>query len=171
MNARYTTMTTLLASLSLSPLRRASPRLPALHWRPPMRRVVSLAIVLAPVLGLADAPAPPRRPAPRPPLTTCLGRWRGLGRGESGSPWSIDMVVTAERGARCGTIEYPSLRCGGYLVNCHRDGDTVTWTEVYTHNPGTCAPAGVVVGRCEGATMGWTWTGMEVVRTVLRRAE
>ena len=84
-----------------------------------MRRVVSLAIVLAPVLGLADALAPPRPPAPRPtrsrpaPSTTCLGRWRGLGRGESGSPWSIDMVVTAERGARCGTIEYPSLGCGG----------------------------------------------------------
>ena len=52
------------------------------------------------------------------------------------------MRVTAEEGARCGTIEYPSLRCGGYLVNCHRRGDVVTWTEVYTHNPGTCAPAG-----------------------------
>ena len=51
------------------------------------------------------------------------------------------MVVTAEQGARCGTIEYPSLGCGGYLVDCHRSGDVVTWTEVYTHNPGTCAPA------------------------------
>jgi len=142
-----------------------------------MRRVVSLVIVLAPALGLADAPSPPRPAPPRPaqprpaPSTSCLGRWLGMGRGGSGLPWSIDMVVTAERGARCGTIEYPSLRCGGYLVNCHRDGDTVTWTEVYTHNPGACAPAGVVVGRCTGATMGWTWTGQEVVHTALQRAE
>ena len=142
-----------------------------------MRRVVSLAIVLAPALGLADAPSPPRPAPPRPaqprpaPSTSCLGRWLGMGRGGSGLPWSIDMVVTAERGARCGTIEYPSLRCGGYLVNCHRDGDTVTWTEVYTHNPGTCAPAGVVVGRCAGATMGWTWAGQEVVHTALRRED
>jgi len=142
-----------------------------------MRHFVLLAIGLVPGLSLADAPTAPRptRPQPPPrqpsPATSCLGRWLGTGRGGSGLPWSIDMVVTAERGDRCGTIEYPSLRCGGYLVNCHRDGDVVTWTEVYTHNPGTCAPAGVVEGRCEGATMRWTWTGMEVVSTLLQRGE
>lgn len=80
------------------------------------------------------------------------------------------MVVTAEQGARCGTIEYPSLRCGGYLTRCRRQGDVVTWTEVYTHNPGTCAPAGVIDGRCDGDTMAWTWTGWERVRTTLTRA-
>ena len=97
--------------------------------------------------------------------------WQGWGRnGGGGTPWSIDMVVTAERGDRCGTIEYPSLRCGGYLTHCRRQGDVVTWTEVYTHNPGTCAPAGVVDGRCDGATMAWTWTGWERVRTTLTRA-
>lgn len=80
------------------------------------------------------------------------------------------MVVTAEQGRRCGTIEYPSLGCGGYLVDCRRVGDTVTWTEVYTHNPGTCAPAGRVDGRCDAATMRWVWTGFEVVRSTLRRA-
>lgn len=119
--------------------------------------------------ALADAPR--ERPHPTTPAVspTCIGRWTGWGT-NGGRPWSIDMVVTADQGDRCGTIEYPSLRCGGYLVNCRRRGDVVTWTEVYTHNPGTCAPAGRVDGRCDAASMRWTWTGDEVVRSVLRRA-
>lgn len=80
------------------------------------------------------------------------------------------MVVTAEEGARCGTIEYPSLRCGGYLVDCRRRGLVVTWTEVYTHNPGTCAPAGRIDARCDPEAMDWTWSGQEVVRSRLHRA-
>lgn len=79
------------------------------------------------------------------------------------------MRVTSEEGARCGTIEYPSLGCGGYLVRCRRRGDVVTWTEVYTHNPGTCAPAGRIDARCEGDLMHWTWTGQEIARSQLRR--
>lgn len=127
-------------------------------------------VVLAlaqPAIALADRPMPPR-PAPSAG-TSCLGRWQGAGRGSGGPAWSIDMVVTAEQGARCGTIEYPSLGCGGYLVDCHRRGDVVAWTEVYTHNPGTCAPAGRIVGRCEDDRMRWTWTGQEVTSTQLRR--
>lgn len=149
-----------------------------------MRHAVWLAAMLLPALSLADSPSPPARdrrppareqprpaPAERAPAMSCLGRWVGVGRGSSGEPWTIDMRVTAERAARCGTIEYPSLRCGGYLTDCRRVGDTVTWREVYTHNPGTCAPAGVVEGRCDGASMAWTWTGWETVRTRLTRAE
>ncbi|TAK32985.1 MAG: hypothetical protein EPO40_01260 [Myxococcaceae bacterium] len=130
---------------------------------------LALALALAlPAAALADHPSPPR-PTPAPGAS-CLGRWQGTGRGGSGLPWSIDMVVTAEEGARCGTIEYPSLGCGGYLVRCRRQGDVVTWTEVYTHNPGTCAPAGRIEGRCDADRMRWTWTGLEIVRSQLRRA-
>lgn len=126
-------------------------------------------VLLLSTAALADAPR--ERPRPPTPAVTasCLGRWTGWGTNE-GRPWSIDMTVTAEQGARCGTIEYPSLRCGGYLIDCRRRGDVVTWTEVYTHNPGTCAPAGRVDGRCDAASMRWTWTGDAVVRSVLRRA-
>lgn len=108
-------------------------------------------------------------PGPSPLAATCVGRWTGWGS-NGGRPWSIDMNVTAEQGERCGTIEYPSLRCGGYLTRCSRRGDVVTWTEVYTHNPGTCAPAGRIDARCDPATMRWIWTGQDVVRSTLRRA-
>jgi hypothetical protein len=136
--------------------------------RPYRTLPAALALALSlPPSARADRPMPPR-PAPAP-ASSCLGRWQGTG-GNGGEPWSIDMRVTAEEGARCGTIEYPSLRCGGHLVDCHRRGDVVTWTEVYTHNPGTCAPAGRIDARCEADLMRWTWTGQEVVRAMLRRA-
>lgn len=134
------------------------------------RTITGWCVLLLSTGALADAPR--ERPHPPPPAVSasCVGRWTGWGTNIGGRPWSIDMVVTAEQGARCGTIEYPSLRCGGYLIDCRRHGDVVTWTEVYTHNPGTCAPAGRVDGRCDAASMHWTWTGDEVVRSVLRRA-
>lgn len=144
------------------------------HRRPPLLLALALAV---PAMAFADRPLPPvPLPPPRPvqptptPGPSCLGRWQGASRGSAGPPWTIDMLVTAEEGPRCGTIEYPSLGCGGYLVDCHRRGDVVTWTEVYTHNPGTCAPAGRIDARCEPDSMSWTWTGQEVTSTTLRRA-
>lgn len=134
------------------------------------------ALALVSAVASAERVEPPRdagtpaRPSPPRAGSGCVGRWQGWGRGASGAPWSIDMVVTAESGARCGTIEYPSLGCGGHLVNCRRQGDTVTFTEVYTHNPGTCAPAGRIDAQCEGAVMDWAWTGWELVRSRLDRA-
>ncbi|MBI4954065.1 MAG: hypothetical protein HY908_18725 [Myxococcales bacterium] len=100
----------------------------------------------------------------------CVGRWLGIGN-NGNSDWTIDMVVAAPGGARCGTIEYPSLRCGGYLETCEASGpDTLRLVELYTHNPGTCAPAGRLEVSCTGDEMKWRWIGIEVVTTTLRRA-
>ncbi|MCC6525749.1 MAG: hypothetical protein IT373_24090 [Polyangiaceae bacterium] len=100
----------------------------------------------------------------------CVGRWLGIGN-NGNSDWTIDMVVAAPGGARCGTIEYPSLRCGGYLERCEASGpDALGLVELYTHNPGTCAPAGRLEVSCTGDEMKWRWIGIEVVTTTLRRA-
>ncbi len=80
------------------------------------------------------------------------------------------MTVTAQEAMACGVIEYPSLRCGGYLRNCRVEGGVVVFRELYTHNPGTCAPAGTIRARCVGDTMQWRWDGWETVRTTLVRA-
>ncbi|MBL8601062.1 MAG: hypothetical protein JNK72_03975 [Myxococcales bacterium] len=125
-------------------------------------------------LARADAPTARRpiapTPEPLPQAPRCLGRWQGEGQ-NAGPVWSIDMTVTAEEGATCGVIEYPSLGCGGLLTRCHREGDRVYFTEVYTHNPGTCAPAGRIEARCEGVDMFWRWRGEDRVDTVLHRVE
>lgn len=145
-------------------------------------RPTSVLVLLVALGAVADAAPPPLRypaPAPppvRPPPTVqrqagaCLGRWVGAGQGASGSPWTIDMVVTAVEGDACGTIEYPSLGCGGTLLRCHVEQGVLVLREYYTHNPGTCAPAGTIRARCEGDQMSWQWDGWETVRTVLTRA-
>lgn len=136
-----------------------------------MSWVVAVVVSATPFAGHGTERTTPRTPPPRrtpPAPATCLGRWVGVGT-NGGAPWTIDMVVTATSGARCGTIEYPSLGCGGYLERCSLRDGRLTLVERYTHNPGTCAPAGTIVARCAGGEMDWVWTGWEVVRSVLRR--
>lgn len=101
----------------------------------------------------------------------CLGRWLGWGRNTwSSEPWSIDMTVTRVEGEGCGSIEYPSLRCGGFLETCSMRTNILVFRELYTHNPGTCAPAGLIEAYCVGDTMTWRWFGSNVeVDTELRR--
>jgi len=94
----------------------------------------------------------------------------GVGRDSGGPPWTIDMVITAPEGPDCGRIEYPSLGCGGTLHDCRREDGAILIREHYTHNPGTCAPAGRLEIRCQGDTLDWRWDGQETVRTTLTRA-
>ncbi len=90
-------------------------------------------------------------------------------QGDAGTPWSIELEVTAEQGPRCGTIEYPTLRCGGHLAHCWRDADRISAVEEYTHDEGRCAPPGRLDLRCEENAMRWTWHGDDEVTTLLRR--
>lgn len=124
-----------------------------------MRHLATVLVVVLLSGPAAASSAPP----------SCVGHWTGWGQ-NVGDPWSIDMRVTAASGETCGTIEYPSLGCGGALTACAtaKDG-TLTLTEVYDHNPGTCAPAGTIVARCTAGTMAWTWTGQAVVHSTLTR--
>lgn len=60
----------------------------------------------------------------------------------------------------CGTIEYPSLACGGVLSLCASMANgEATFEEAYSHNPGTCAPAGQIRATCQGRSMHWEWFG------------
>jgi hypothetical protein len=127
-----------------------------------------LACVLA-ALALSVGTLPSASANSTTPFDSCLGRWTGWGHSD-GDPWSIDMLVTANNGKSCGTIEYPSLGCGGALTACTVTADgQASFVEIYDHNPGTCAPAGSIVARCEGGKMAWTWTGQRTVSSVLTR--
>jgi hypothetical protein len=134
-------------------------------------RVGATAIVFA---SLASYPATARDanagiPAMPPTVGACVGHWAGTGRNSGGPPWSIDMNVTATNGPVCGTIEYPSLGCGGTLINCTTRSGQTTFVEDYSHNAGRCAPDGTIVARCARGRMQWTWVGDDVVRTSLQR--
>ena len=100
----------------------------------------------------------------------CVGHWRGWGE-NGGVRWSIDMVVDEVDGRACGTIDYPSLGCGGLLESCRTEGEAVYFDERYTRNPGTCAAAGRIEAVCRGDRMVWTWDGIARATTTLERVK
>lgn len=89
----------------------------------------------------------------------CIGRWAGSAVQE-GAPWTLELSVERLGAGRCGTIEYPSLGCGGEVLDCTvlPDG-RLTMRELYTHDLGACAPAGQIYAMCSAGTMLWTWEG------------
>src|SRR5262245_26246758 len=135
-----------------------------------MGRRLALMLVLGSALALAPTPARAET-TPGAPAHPCVGRWVGFGKNPwLAEPWSIDMVIESPAGERCGIIEYPSLRCGGYLERCEDKGSgRLVIKEYYTHNPGTCAPAGTLEIVCGAETMQWNWFGSDTVRSTLRR--
>ena len=92
--------------------------------------------------------------------TACAGHWTGSGVQPGYPPWTIDLNVTPETGEQCGTIEYPSLGCGGYLTHCGTlaSGES-SFTEVYTHTNANCSPEGTIRASCS-TSMTWTWEGV-----------
>lgn len=138
-------------------------------------RAMARRLFLILVVGLALALGPLRARAEVTPGGTahpCVGRWAGVGKNTwSSEAWTIDMAIESPAGERCGTIEYPSLRCGGRLERCEDKGSgRLLIREYYTHNPGTCAPAGMLDIVCGADTMQWIWSGSGVtVRSTLRR--
>lgn len=128
--------------------------------------------VAAAVVSGASAMAPSAAHAlPVAADHACIGRWVGEGRNSNArTSWTIDLTLSAApSGNRCGTIEYTNPTCGGTLEACTVvDGDIHT-REAYSHNDGSCAPAGRVIIRCEGDRMRYSWIGWERVDSVLHR--
>ncbi len=124
------------------------------------RTRAAVALVFLLLAGCCFAPrAAPG--APTGPLgVACAGHWTGNGIQPGYPPWPIDLNVTPSTGEPCGTIEYPSLGCGGQLTTCGTlpNGES-SFTEVYTHTTASCSPAGTIHASCVGATMTWTWEG------------
>jgi hypothetical protein len=105
----------------------------------------------------------------RPDPSACAGTWDGTAV-QDGEPWTIAMVVKSTSGPRCGTIDYPSLGCGGYLIACRVRKGRVHFRERYDRNPGICAPAGTIEAHCTGDSMTWIWRGSDMtIRTTLNR--
>ena len=100
------------------------------------------------------------------PLADCAGVWVGVGVQEGG-PWTIELTLAPADGPGvCGTIEYPSLGCGGQVVDCVAEADgSITMREVYSHGLESCAPPGALRVSCGGrgtaseGHMSWVWSG------------
>src|SRR5688572_26134400 len=122
---------------------------------------ILLAFALAPAAASAQ-PVQEQRARPGvgvvQPGHPCLGRWVGQAEDHpvtSGTPYGVTIEIHQTQGRNCGTIEY-TLGCGGVLHDCVVGPDRIEALEEYTHNPGTCAPAGRLAASC-GEVMEWQW--------------
>jgi hypothetical protein len=148
---------------------------PACCYHDPMASGGRVAAALVAVIAATVAIAETRVDGANTPLSgpaACIGTWDGSAALKDEEPWTIAMVVASTNGARCGTIDYPSLGCGGDLLDCSVRKGHVHFRERYGRNPGTCVPAGTIEAQCQDRSMVWTWHGSGlVVRTTLKRRD
>lgn len=87
------------------------------------------------------------------------GLWRGTGHqspaGTAGADWSIAMTI----GDGGGSIQYPSLNCGGSLTQISRDATSAQYLETITFGQKACINGGTITVRYVNGNLAWTWFG------------
>ncbi len=89
-----------------------------------------------------------------------IGRWAGYGRQFSPRQrWRLEMDINAATiGNVVGTIEYPSLRCGGELLLTSANEDRWTMRENITQGAGNCVDGGSITMEIrESGQAQWNW--------------
>ncbi len=88
---------------------------------------------------------------PEPPfpliggVTTYVGIWKGEGLQDNGSRWSILITLIRGKGdSVIGTMEYPSLTCGGQLTLRRVNTQSIELAENLTYGKGRCVNRGTV---------------------------
>jgi hypothetical protein len=89
------------------------------------------------------------------------GVWRGNGHqtptGSSGADWTILMTI----GDSGGSIQYPSLNCGGSLAQISRDATSAQFLETITYGQKVCVNGGTITVRYANGNLAWTWFGQQ----------
>jgi hypothetical protein len=91
------------------------------------------------------------------------------------SQWSIELHLHREAavGRRLGTIEYPSLGCGGELIRePDRDGAMVAIERLTVNPDDVCVDGGTIVLRILGEGLDYRWyerSGVEGATATLQR--
>jgi len=115
-------------------------------------RIAAALRLAAAVAVLVSAAAPALAADP------LVGVWQGVGRQTpvgSHPDWTIVMTINANGGS----IEYPSLSCGGTLTQLSRDGASAQFHETITHGQSECIDGGTVIVKLVNGKLLWSWTG------------
>lgn len=85
------------------------------------------------------------------------GNWRGLVKQSGYGAYLVIMQLDRlVKGSRCGTIEYPSLKCGGSLTLIEIQGPLYILKENLTS--GNCIKGGVIhLQKQNDGNLSWTW--------------
>jgi hypothetical protein len=92
---------------------------------------------------------------------TLEGTWRGSGHqtpaGDAGSDFTIVMVISKNGGS----IDYPSLGCGGTLTRLSAGDRSAQFRESLTRGAGKCVDGGNISVNLFRGKLSWTWTGQQ----------
>lgn len=90
-------------------------------------------------------------------ITSPEGNWRGLVNQAGYGSYPVNMrIERLVKGSRCGTIEYPSLRCGGGLTLIEIQGPVYIMKENLSY--GNCIKGGVIhLQKQNDGNLSWTW--------------
>jgi murein DD-endopeptidase MepM/ murein hydrolase activator NlpD len=87
------------------------------------------------------------------------GTWRGNVVQPGARPYTATFKVDASGpGARCGTIDYPELSCGGDLRNCRLSNGAYLFDEALTYGRLQCVANGTISVRPRDSRLDWQWT-------------
>lgn len=89
---------------------------------------------------------------------TIYGSWSGSGH-QSPAGSSSDYPVSMSLNESGGSIDYPSLGCGGTLSLVSGNELASEYTEHITY--GNCIDGGAVTVRLENNVVAWTWLGSD----------
>lgn len=106
--------------------------------------------IISPIEKLPDAITNPSNSA----RSTLSGNWNGTVNQPGYGNFTASMSLKEENG----TIDYPSINCGGTLKLISKEGDAYQFVEHITYGGG-CVDGGIISMRVHGDTMNWLWQG------------
>ena len=102
------------------------------------------------------------------PVDSLTGTWRGSGHQSGGATLSMDYPIIMYISQGGGSIEYPSLSCGGSLTELSNSGTSAQFQEYITY--GDCLDGGSITVNLVNGKLAWTWVGSGItVIAVLER--
>jgi hypothetical protein len=99
------------------------------------------------------------------------GTWTGSGHETHTDGKSQDYAIVMVIGAGGGSIDYPSLGCGGRVSQRSGDATSAQYIESITRGRDHCIDGGSITVNLVNGKLAWTWTGEGVnVTAILQRS-
>jgi hypothetical protein len=92
-------------------------------------------------------------------VPSLVGTWQGVGHQTPAGKTGSDYPVVMNIGGNGGSIDYPSLKCGGSLTRLSGSATSAQYREHITY--GNCLDGGTVSVNLFQGRLSWTWTGQQ----------
>jgi hypothetical protein len=93
----------------------------------------------------------------RVPVDSLAGTWSGSGHQSGGGGESLDYPVVMRIAQGGGSVDYPSLSCGGSLTELTNSGTSAQFQEHITYV--NCVDGGTITVNLVNGRLAWTWMG------------